>query len=529
MTASDPTPSSASPSPAPAAVPTAAEELEPFERMACSMRRRELRRIWAGYDPERSGELQIVPRRPHFIGKWLSHSGPWNYVQHVPLVFYGPGHVPEGVVVRRPVTTADIAPTLAAHLGFPFEAPDGQPIAETIEPDAAPPRLILVVIWDAVGRNVLDEHPDSWPTLRRVSREGAWMRRASVGSSPSVTPTIHTTLGTGAFPRHHGIVDLRFRTDGKLLPSRRVGPRLVRSPTLVELYDEAHANRPLVGLVASGGTFGMIGQGGHRPGGDPDLLIAEYHGEYSSQRNPELYAYADYVDEIPGPEVDARAVDLEDGRADGVWMGERVLGNRDDLAHTPAFSPYQTRVIEEVIRREGFGADDTPDMLFTNYKQTDNVSHRWSMNSRQMGAVLRASDAELGALIELLDRHVGEREWLLVLTADHGSTPNPETTGAFVIDNNELLADLRAAFDGDGDEREAIRDLRVTQIWLDLEELREHGHTVGDVATFVAQYTKAQNRQDPSLVAESERNDLLFEAAFPGAVLEDLPCIEERG
>lgn len=515
-------------SPSPTAGPTGSltpspRALGPFEEIACSLPRKHLLRIWNGYDPQRSGQLQILPREPHFIGKWLSHSGPWDYVQRVPFFLYGPGRIAEGVTVDRPTTMADIAPTLGRILGFDFEAPDGAAIDEALVAGASPPKLVLLVVWDAAGRNVLAEHPRSWPVLKELTRRGAWMERMSVGSSPSVTPTVHTTLGTGAYPRTHGVVDLRFKVGDELLPSREVGPQQVLVPSMADLFDEANANQPKVGLIASGGTLGMMGVGTLRGGGDKDIVVAEFRGEYRPQINTDLYDFPPYVDDMPGPETYTREVDLEDGRLDGVWMGESVLDDPEDIGHTPAYSRYQRDVIQAVIEREGFGADETPDILFTNFKQVDNVSHRWSMNSPQMEAVVRSSDAALGDLVDFLDATVGEGEWALALTSDHGSTPSPEVSGAFVIDNTRMLEDLRAAFDGDGDEREAIQDFRVTQVWLDVDELAENGHTIKDVARFVADYTAAENAPDGAALTDPQER--LFEAAFPGAVLEDLPCL----
>jgi hypothetical protein len=40
--------------------------------------------------------------------------------------------------------------------------------------------------------------------------KGIWFDHASVGSSPSITPATHATLGTGAFPMHTGQTDAEF-------------------------------------------------------------------------------------------------------------------------------------------------------------------------------------------------------------------------------------------------------------------------------------------------------------------------------
>jgi predicted AlkP superfamily pyrophosphatase or phosphodiesterase len=184
-------------------------------------------------------------------------------------------------------------------------------------------------------------------------------------------------------------------------------------------------------------------------------------------------------------------------------------------------------VLEEIITREGFGQDEIPDLFFVNYKQIDKTGHRWGFPSQQMEANVRASDEAFMELVDMLDRLVGQDEWVMALTADHGVTPRAETTGAFIIDNVRLEEDMVAEFDGDGDDRSVIRKVRVTQAWIDIPELEENGHTLDDVSRFLLDYTKADNAADPSIVMADRADDRLFAAAFPGQALEspDLDCL----
>jgi hypothetical protein len=483
--------------------------------------------VWAGYNPVRSGDIQFVPDEPNYVGNFASHSGPWSYLQDVPMFLYGPGHVPEVGKVSRPVTMADLAPTLAQHVGFPFDAPDGEPLQEAVDPAAAPPKLILTIVWDGGGRDVLDAYPKAWPTVKELIPEGAWYDDATVGSSPSVTPAIHSTLGTGAFPRIHGIVDLRFRVEGRVEPSAFERATLMVGPTMADLYDVAQGNQPVIGMVGAEGTLGMIGHGALWEGGDRDIAAGQRAGEWGlADTNLQNYEFPRYVTQLPGLDEAIRGSDGEDGSLDGLWMGDLDLSVPDARTLTPGYAEYQTGVIQEIIRREAFGADDVPDLLFVNYKQIDKVGHKYSFPSPQMERVVRSSDQAFSDLIDILDREVGEDQWVMALTADHGSTPNPETTGAIIVDNFELNRDLLAEFDGDGDDRPVIQSLRVTQAWVDLEELEANGFTIDDMGRYLMDYTHAENTVDPSAVSAGRGDVKLFAAAFPGDVLEtDLPCI----
>jgi hypothetical protein len=518
---SEPTPTAESPSPETPARPSR------YVRIACDLPREQIQRVFNGYHPARSGELQFVPEEPNYVGNFSSHSGPWDYLQRVPLFLYGPGHVPAVGRVQRKATVADLAPTYAEHLDFDFPAPDGQPLTEAIDPAADPPKLILTIVWDGGGRDVLDEYPRAWPTVRRLIPDGVWYENGEVGSSPSVTPAIHSSIGTGAFPRHHGIVDLRFRIEGNVDPSAFQRATLLIGPSLADVYDLELDNEPVVGMVGAEGTLGMIGHGALWEGGDMDFAGAQRAGEWGlATTNQQYYSLPSYVPEHPGYADIKPNADREDGIVDGQWFGLPLL-TPDSLTHAPSYADYQTDVIETVIQQERFGKDAVTDLLFVNYKQIDKVGHRFAFPSVQMEAAVAGSDKEFGDLIEILDREVGRGEWIVALTADHGSTPRPDTTGAVVIDNFELARDLLAQFDGDADDRPVIQSPRVTQTWVDLAELEEHGHTLEEMAAYLMGYTRSENAVDPSTVPPESAQHRVFAAAFPSSVLEGLPCLDE--
>ena len=174
-----------------------------------------IRRGW-NPGPERAADLILVPKAPHFVGTRIntSHSGPYGFLQRVPLVFYGPGYVrPLGR--HRPgreVTVADIPPTYAKVMGFPWPRRDGAPISEILEEEATPPRLIVTISIDGGGWNVLNRWPRAWPNLATLIEKGTNVEGAVVGSSPSITPAIHTSMSTGFWPRRHGVTAIAVRS-----------------------------------------------------------------------------------------------------------------------------------------------------------------------------------------------------------------------------------------------------------------------------------------------------------------------------
>lgn len=116
-------------------------------------------------------------------------------------------------------------------------------------------------------------------------------------------------------------------------------------------------------------------------------------------------------------------------KSDLKWMGVD-LQNPGRANKSPAWVLYQTRAIKTLMQRERFGADDITDVVFVSYKQIDEVGHNWNMLGPEMGDIIEFSDRGLADLVSFLDGSVGKNRWVLVVTADHGQTPDPEQSGA---------------------------------------------------------------------------------------------------
>jgi hypothetical protein len=507
-----------------------------LEEAACAMPHQELLRVWRGTDPGRSGQIVFVPQEPNFVGSNFPHSGPWDYLQDVPLLWFGPEVIPALGRVDRPVTIADIAPTQAALLGFDFEAPDGSVLRE-IPPPESPPRLIVTLVWDAGGRSVLDTYPEDWPVLRSLIDGGVWYENASVGSSPSITPATHATMGTGAFPMRTGQTDAEFRIGGDLVRAGELGPVLLMEPTLGDLYDRAMGNEPIVGALASvTWHLNMASHGALWGGGDRDIAVLRVPGRSINEgaegttwnlqgRFSPFFEFPEYVNDLPPLSSYTEEVDGADGARDGKWLTNSIEQYEQGWA-TPARIPYQGRMVEEVLAREGFGADEVPDLLFVNFKAIDHVSHIWSANSPEMQDTLRRQDEDLGRFIGFLDEQVGEGNWVLVLTADHGAQFDPEVSGAFQVTPGQLEQDLEAAFPS-GEQGSVFQAVRTSQIYVNEDAMQASGYSFGQIARFLLDYTKEQGAPDPSTVPAGEREDRVFAAAFPIEILPGLECLPE--
>ncbi len=507
--------------------------------LACSVPHEFLLRTWRGWRPDRGAQLSYIPQEPNFVGSGFPHVGPWDYVEDVPMLWYGPGFVPAGKTVKRPVTLAGIAPTAAKILHFDgFHPIDGQPMNEAVLPTTNPPKLLVTLVWDAGGMNVLDAWPDSHPYLDSLIPKGTWFSDASVGSSPTSTAQDHATIGTGDFPDHSGITGHHLIVGDRLTSPWNEGPAFLIEPTLADIYDRAMHNKPVVGIVGTVDIhFGMLGHGSFFTGGDRDIALTrsvvggttltdEGFTWNLPPRDAAYFKLASYANDVPGFAQDVRRVDQADGKLDGLWRGNSI----DQLLKgfdTPARTPYQERVVETVIQHEGFGKDDMPDLLYLNFKEIDYVSHVWTMNSLEMRDAVVAQDLALKRFVGFLNRQVGKGNWAMVLTADHGAMPDPAVSGGFQIQTPPIQAGINEHFDTDGDNTPVVELVQPSQVFLNVPELEQNGFTVADVARYVMTLTQAQTASPTQTVDPATANDPVFEAAFPSDLMQHLPCFPE--
>jgi hypothetical protein len=489
--------------------------------------------------PGRSGDIQIIPKYPNFVNGGLTHATPFAYTQDVPLFLYGPGYVEPGVY-PRPATLADLAPTTGAILKFPFDAPDGRAQRSALLPasERGVPPLVVTLVWDSGGMDVLNRWRDDWPYLRSLIPDGAWFTHVTVGSSPSNTPTGHSIIGTGAFPKDSGFVDEYIRVNGRMQKPNANGPQFMVLPTLADLYDLAHGNRPKVGGIASlAAHLMMMGHGSGWYGGDRDIAVTR-EKEFGATAGAEatswnltggmkpFYTFPKYVNDLPPITAYTRAIDQMDGKIDGKWRQNSIaqLANGFD---TPARTPYQTKLIETVIQREGFGKDHVPDLLYLNYKAIDTIGHMFSADSLEMSDALKVQDQNLRVLVDFLNRVVGKGRWVMVLTADHGTQRDPSVSGAFMIDINKLTSVLEQTFDDDHDGVPLFEKIRPTEIWVNPVELRKNGTSLDQISAYLMSLTQEQTYKNENAPAAGHERDTVFEAALPSSMLSALPCLPE--
>ena len=437
------------------------------EAMATDLGSEYMELVRRTFIPRRSGDLQLllapynssnypqeslslVPQDPR-----TSHASVWMYLERIPLLVHAPGLVAASDSDAR-VTLADLAPTTAQLIGFDGwpDDRDGSPLplSATRIDEAAPGRR------DVRDRRRRLERPRGLPGRLAGSPGADGRERELPQRDRGFVPrgdglrTRHDRHGRLPEPsRHHraqprdeqGVVRKAYDTPGEANPGD------IWIPTLADLWHEetgAWVGRDrLPGLAPR-----HDGVRWTRPPAD-DLPVGVFWDEDGTAtwqpHNPELFRLPR---RCPSPDDYQRYLDEFD---DPGWDSDFTPVGRQSPCCRPPIVRYPGDVIEAGLRlRADRGRRDEPalhDLQVAGLhgpRLRHGLESRGSTRARWTGLQLRAVDEELGRG-SMLDERFPD-EYALIVTADHGQCPLPDSVGGVRLDPIQLERFIESRFSG---------------------------------------------------------------------------------
>lgn len=426
----------------------------------------------------------IVPRKGAIITRpqpeyRFMHGSPWDYDADIPLLFYGAPYVRRGVYSEA-ANHQDIAPTLAAVLrvGLPPTV-TGRALRRHLNLSAGPPRVIFLAVLDGMRRDYFDRYASDLPTLTRLRKQGAWFSRARVNYLPSTTALGHSTIGTGADPRVHGII---LNSPFNRIQGRQEDPfpdmslRNLMALTLGDIWNLKTDGQAAI-IVQGSIFYAAAGLGGHGAcilNGRP-IILASYDARSGDwQTNPECYRLPEYLKNHNSRTV-WEAVN-------GTWLGHAV-SSPDSVRRSALFARFEADALVELIEHEPVGADELTDLVLVNLKTPDFVGHQYGPDSPEIRETLAELDRQLARVLKTLETKVGAGHYLIVLTADHGMPQEP-AYGQERIFGPDITERVHTNFDP-GRRLVAHYDPANSQVFVDKIRLQELKLRLSDIKEYL--------------------------------------------
>ena len=356
--------------------------------------------------------------------------------------------------MRRLILLALSAGLFAATLGI-----DGVRAADA-------PRLLVTVVVDQMRADYLQQFNKHWRHgFRTLLDQGMVFENARYPYLVTLTCAGHATIGTGALPHRHGMINNTWwlRNERRLTgctadPAStditygrpiRLGNSAVNllTPTLA---DELRTQKPGARVV----SVSMKARSAILLAGRAADAIAWFDDPSGSWATSTAFAKGpvpavkEFVERYPY-EKDLGRVWTLSGSPDSYLMrdagiGERPPGGWNGLfphpingrggvdaqffalwQATPLADAYLGRMAATLVDSFSLGQRQATDFLGVSFSVLDDVGHSFGPESREIEDVLRQLDVTLGTLITHLDAKVGRANYALALSADHGVAPIP--------------------------------------------------------------------------------------------------------
>lgn len=348
--------------------------------------------------------------------------------------------------------------------------------------DTPPPRLAVIIVVDQMRADYIDRFLVDWRDgLKRLVTRGARFTNAAFPYLTTVTCAGHATIGSGALPMTHGVMQntwfdrgrntvvactddatvkaVAYGTDARGADS----PASLRIPNFADEMRRQKNARVVSLSIKARSAIMLAGHGGTSVTWLSDSLDGwQTSTAYTAAPVPEVEAYVKShpIEDDKGrrwarllPSVRYR--DIDDGLGEAppegwtnrfphVLSGEKPReGGRtapfySQWERSPYADAYLGEMAAALVKSLRLGQRDTTDVLAVSFSSPDLVGHAFGPRSQEVQDMYARLDHTIGKLLDALDDTLGRDNYVVGLSADHGVTEIPEQIVAAGRDGGRL-------------------------------------------------------------------------------------------
>ncbi|MEZ2415219.1 alkaline phosphatase PafA [Muriicola sp. E247] len=407
---------------------------------------------------------------------------------------------------------------------------------ENQKPIKTTPKLVVGIVVDQMRYDYLTRFWDHYGDggFKRLVNEGFNCKNNHFNYAPTSTGPGHTSIYTGTTPSTHGIIgnnwydkttdkivycasDENYVSVGTSAGTGKMSPhRMTVSTVTDELRLFTQKRGKVIALALK--DRGAVLPGGHMAnaaywyngGAEGDWISSSYYMD-ELPRWVKNFNSSDVVEKYKKPWTTLKSIStyLESGADnnmyEGMFAGETAPvfphdlpaiwennGQFDLLRGTAYGNSLTTDFALAAIDGEDLGKDAIPDFLAVSYSSTDYVGHQFGVNSKEVQDTYLRLDQDLERLLEVLDRKVGEGEYLVFLSSDHGAVDVPaylrdQKIPAGYMDSQGMSAKFKEFMSYTYGDADVIKNYSNAQFFLDHDVIRNLDLEVKDVQYKIGQ------------------------------------------
>jgi len=413
------------------------------------------------------------------------------------------------------------------------------PLKAQIENDK--PKLVVGIVVDQMRYDYLTRFWDQFGEegFKRLINNGYNFKNNHFNYVPTYTGPGHASVFTGTTPEYHGIIgngwfdkfgntsvycagDDSVEPVGTKSDAGKMSPHRMKSTTFA---DENRLRTQMKGKTIG---IALKDRGAILPAGHTANAAYWFHGRDEASWISSTYYMKELPDWVEDFNNSGKAKtylktwntlkDIDSYKESGVdennfefgYQGKETAtfpydlkalasenGEYELIKATPFGNDLTAEFAKVAIKGEALGKDDITDVLTLSFSSTDYVGHNFGVNSKEIQDTYLRLDLALADFLKYLDQTVGEGEYTVFLTADHGGVDVPSylksrkiPSGYFddVAGNKNIEEFVREEFKVDS----LIQNISNSQIFLDYKVMFEEALDAHKVQQKIAHYLLQQ-------------------------------------
>ncbi|SCY16033.1 Predicted pyrophosphatase or phosphodiesterase, AlkP superfamily [Nonlabens sp. Hel1_33_55] len=397
------------------------------------------------------------------------------------------------------------------------------------------PNLVVGIVVDQMRYDYLTRFYDRYSNdgFKRLMKDGFNATNNHYNYVPTYTAPGHASIYTGTTPENHGIIgnnwydkfidktiynadDADANPIGTTSDEGKMSPRKLLSSTVtdeLELFTQGRAK--VIGISIK--DRGAILPAGHAAdaaywfrGGDEGIFITsdfymnslpKWVTDFNSSKPAEkylkpwetLYPVDSYF--ASGPDLNdfERAPRGKDTATFPYDLKQLAASNGDyNLIKS---TPYGNTIVADfaiaALENEQMGRDVITDFLAVSFSSTDYVGHQYGVNSVEIEDTYLRLDKDIARLLEALDKNVGNDNYTVFLTADHGAVNVPaylqqNKFSAGYFDERTFVKQMDTLSSEKFQVQGLIKNVSNDQIFFDQSVLESAGIDATDLQNYLA-------------------------------------------
>lgn len=412
-----------------------------------------------------------------------------------------------------------------------------QTITTTSSAPHSTPKLVVGIVVDQMRYDYITRFWDRYQDggFKRLVGEGFNMKNAHFNYMPTYTGPGHASVWTGGAPGIHGIIGNNWfdkfsgssvycAGDPNVKPVGTTSSAGQMSPHRMLTTSVADENR--LHTQMQGKTIGVAlkDRGAILPAGHTANAAYWFHGQDEGQwitsdfymetlpkwvqdfnRSGTVDSYMKTWETLYDISTYTRS-SPDDTPYEGGFKGkdrpvfpynlpelQTANGGYEIIKSTPYGNSLTTDFALAAIEGEDLGQDQITDFLTLSYSSTDYVGHNFGVNSVEVEDTYLRLDIELARLLDYLDQQVGEGNYTVFLTADHGAVHVPSYLESVNVpsgyfNNNNFRGALEAFLQETTGYQGLISNISNNQIFFDYQQLRNQDIDSRDLQELVKQF-----------------------------------------